>query len=296
MYINTYDIRCRITMTLRQQIPSFRSIPWIYSSWGMDLDWFAKIESERQLLTMAGSQIDYHISEGDRDIRIFKELGFTGQTLGILPAFGGTTWETDNLLPLETRKSILIKARAEQDGDAIGRAYEVFPALLANVEILRSYRIIAMQAGPRFKEVAYQFSAQYGLNIECPGRSSLQSTVLDYYRQARIWIALTTNDGLPSSLVEAMSLGVVPIHSKLSSIQEWFIDGKHGLFVDLAKSSEFSSILRKALTDDTLALNISNYNQQYVKEHWSEDVVRPKALQMYNQVLQTHVYEKNTKC
>jgi len=47
----------------------------------------------------------------------------------------------------------------------------------------------------------------------------------------RILIAVTASDGLPSTLIEAMSLGVFPIHSGLETVREWINDGYNGLLV-----------------------------------------------------------------
>lgn len=284
MYVNGTN-RCVILAKLREIIPSLKSIPWVYSSWGMDLDWFAKIDEHESLIREILPQLDYHISECDRDIKLIKNLGFSGTPLAKLPAFGGSNWDILNLTPPSERKCILIKARDIQDGDLIGRAFKLFPALLANKDVLANYRIIAMQAGRIFKDFAANLQANYGISIESPERLPKQSDVLDYYKQARIWISLTTNDGLPSSLVEAMSFGTLPLHSDLVSIREWVVNGKNGLLVDLDKPIEISKALREALTNDSLVNNAAAYNINFVKMNWSDEVIKPKALEAYRHVI-----------
>lgn len=284
MYVNGSN-RCVILAKLREIIPNLKSIPWVYSSWGMDLDWFAKIEEHASIIKEVLPQLDYHISECDRDIKLIRDFGFTGTSLSKLPAFGGSNWDVSNLIPPSERKCILIKGRDIQDGDLIGRAFKIFPALLANKDVLANYQIVAMQSGRIFKDFAANLKTNYGISIECPERLPKQSDVLDYYKQSRIWIALTTNDGLPSSMVEAMSFGTLPLHSDLASIREWVTNGHNGLLVDLDKPIEISKALRESLTNDSLVNKAAEYNINFVKSNWSDEVVKPKALEAYQIVI-----------
>lgn len=288
MYVNSTN-RCMIVAALKSTFESIKRIPWIYSSWGMDLDWFSKAGEGREIAKMVASQVDVYQSECQRDINYFNELGYNGPQVECLPAFGGVTWDMENLPSLSSRKSIVLKARDQADGDVIGKAFQIFPALIQNAELLKGYTIIAMQAGPAFKQAIEPIVRNHGVNIVCPDRLPKQSDVLDFYRKSRAWFALTLNDGLPSSLVESMSLGAIPVHSDLSSIREWVTDGKNGLLVDVNDPQDISNALTKVLTDDNFVLDAVNYNFDYCKKNWSAPVVKESALKLYDFTLS---YEK----
>jgi hypothetical protein len=280
MYVNGTN-RCVVTAALREKLDYVKKIPWLYSSWGMDLDWFSADGEGREIAKRVAAQVDFYQSECERDVKYFDELGYKGKRLECLPAFGGITWSVENQSPLSERKTLVLKARDQADGDIIGKAFNMLPALAQNADILRDYKIIAMQSGPSFRLAATKLNEKLGLSIECPDRLPKQSDVLDFYRKARAWYAMTLNDGLPSSLVEAMSLGTLPVHSDLSSIREWVKDGVNGLLVQVDNIEGIVQVMRRSLTDDFFVQSAMDYNKKFVEKYWTEAVVKPKAFELY---------------
>jgi len=64
--------------------------PWLYSSWGADLMHYPNGSlGRRQGVADVLSEVDYYISECERDFRLARTLGFQGEFLGYMPAFGG---------------------------------------------------------------------------------------------------------------------------------------------------------------------------------------------------------------
>lgn len=64
--------------------------PWIYSSWGTDLDYFGRDPANQAGVRAVLSEVDVYISECERDLRLAREFGFKGEFAGYFPAFGGT--------------------------------------------------------------------------------------------------------------------------------------------------------------------------------------------------------------
>ena len=100
----------------RQKLGDRFTWPWVYSSWGTDLEIYAQKSPEnRDEVEKILNSCDYYIAECKRDERLAKELGFRGQFLGYYPAFGGVNRTYyDNLLnPEKTsmRKNIFLKDR-----------------------------------------------------------------------------------------------------------------------------------------------------------------------------------------
>jgi nucleoside-diphosphate-sugar epimerase/glycosyltransferase involved in cell wall biosynthesis/ADP-heptose:LPS heptosyltransferase/GT2 family glycosyltransferase len=262
-------------------------MPWIYSSWGTDLDYFARMSEKNYIEVKAILEnVDYYISECQRDIRLALEMGFKGKVLGIFPAAGGfddqyvRDFYHDG--PTSARKAIIVKGRGE-DQDPVGRALKILDGFELLPDILQGFEINIFQATPKVRERAKELSAKYNLRI----------TMLEYIPytellgiigKSRIFIALTINDGLPLSLVEAISLGAFPIHSDLESVRDVIRNSENGLLVPLEEPTAFAEALKKALTDDEMVDNGTTVNTQIVKSKLLRSVVQPEVIKIYGKV------------
>ena len=276
-----------LPIALAKQILGARvSIPWIYSSWGADLDFYGQDPLHAPEVSAVLSQVDFHISECARDELLARRFGFQGTTLERLPAFGGVTWPGENDVSMPSqRRMLLLKGRDISDGDPVGRALHIIYALLGCADILKGYRIRALQVGPELEAWLHRLRDLTGLDIESVPRLPQHSQILDLVRQSRAFIAMTVNDGLPGSLVEAMSLGALPIHSRLEPIAEWISNGSNGFLLDVDDIAGLSRAIRQAVVDDDLVDRAATANAQIVLSRLSDQAVRPRAISIYPTVL-----------
>jgi glycosyltransferase involved in cell wall biosynthesis len=121
------------------------------------------------------------------------------------------------------------------------------------------------------------------LKIEVLGNVSY-NLLLKYFSLSRIFISFTINDGLPSSLVEAMSLGAFPIHSNLESISEWITDGINGFLVPIHDKNILKKAIIQSLHDDDLVKNAEQINRILVKNSLSAELIRTKTINMYKKI------------
>jgi hypothetical protein len=263
--------------------PRFNA-PWVYSSWGADLDFFAREDEHTAGVTAALARMDFHIAECVRDERLARVLGFHGTGLERLPAFGGATWNVENQTRPSERRLLIFKGRDTCDGDKVGRGLHVLYALLGCVDILGGYRIRALQAGPTMLEWLERCRRLTGLDIEGVPRLPTHAAIIDLMAESRAFIAMTVNDGLPSSLVEAMSLGSYPIHSRLEPLTEWITSGTNGTLVEVEDIAALSRAIRLAVSDDVLVNNAALVNQRTVATHLTDAVVRPRAIGLYQSI------------
>ena len=264
-------------------------IPWIYSSWGADLMHYAKLSSAHGDEVMAILQLcDYYISECKRDADLARKNGFRGELLGFLPAFGGVTWKPEEFCAKgapSSRRTILLKGRDISGGDPQGRAMSVMKAFSLCEDALKGYRIVICHAAPNVINEAAVLRSTTNLDISIIPHLNYESW-LRIMGAARILVAATVTDGLPSTLVEAMSLGALPVHSGLSSIQEWIEDSKNGLLIPPENPEAIAEALRRALVDDGLVDRAAIINQAIVEEKLSDRVVKSKAIEMYKHVVE----------
>jgi glycosyltransferase involved in cell wall biosynthesis len=296
MFVNWRD-NAIVLLRAREILGSKLPCPWIVSSWGIDMTLYPSLgEKEQAAVEAILAVCDGLLVEGDRDLPLAQKLGFRGKVLAKLPAYGGITWKPqDYCLPglTSSRHAIILKGRDNSDhvlagGDPQGRAMIAIKAFKICQNLLKSYSIIIVQATPSVEAEAKALAAD-GMDITIYSNS----TSLPYEQwlkllgSARILIAVTASDGLPSTLIEAMSLGVFPIHSGLETVREWINDGQNGLLVPPEDVQAVAYALQNALENDALVDKASEYNLAMIAKSLSDSVVRPQVIDLYKTLAQS---------
>ncbi len=63
------------------------------------------------------------------------------------------------------------------------------------------------------------------------------------FNLAKLTLSLATSDSLPTSLLEAMACGSIPIFSDVGSISEWIIPGEGGMLVPSGDSKSLETAI-----------------------------------------------------
>lgn len=290
MFVNWRD-NAIVVLRARQILGGKLPCPWVVSTWGIDMTLYPSLgEKEKGDTEAILSVCDKLIVEGDRDVPLATKLSFRGDVIAKLPAYGGITWQTQDYCPpglTSSRRFIILKGRDNSDhvlagGDPQGRAMTAIKAFKLCKDLLKPYSIVITQATPTVEAEARAL-AEAGLNITIyPNSMSLPyEQWLKLLGSARLLIAVTASDGLPSTLIEAMSLGVFPIHSGLEIVREWINDGENGLLVPPEDVQAVVQALHIALDNDTLVDRAAERNLQIIAENLSDAVVRPRVIELY---------------
>jgi glycosyltransferase involved in cell wall biosynthesis len=296
MFVNWRD-NAIVLLRAREMLGGKLPCPWIVSTWGIDLTLYPSLgEKERADVEAILAACDKLIVEGDRDLPLAHKLGFRGNVIAKLPAYGGITWNPQDYCPpglTSSRHVIILKGRDNTDhvtagGDPQGRAMTAIRAFKMCRDLLKSYSIIIVQATPSVETEAKALAAT-GMDIKIyPNSMSLPyEQWLKLLGSARILIAVTASDGLPSTLVEAMSLGVFPIHSGLEIVREWISDGENGLLVHPEDVQAVAQALRNALENDALVDKAAEHNLEIIAKNLSDSVVCPKVIDLYKTLRQS---------
>jgi hypothetical protein len=281
----------RSLLEARRMLSGQLKAPLIYSSWGTDLEYFPKLSKKnREDVVQVLKNCDYYVAECQKDAHLAQDMGLAGKFAGFFPAFGGFPIR-DIYLHQKSgatsfRKTIYIKGRDKEGKsgtDRIGRAMTAMKAISICQDILSGCRIIIGQASESVADEAAVLSATTELNIQLLPRLSY-SSILRILGASRLALALTINDGLPSTLVESMALGAFPIHSDLESIREWIQNGINGFLVEPENPEALSIAIRRALADDNLVDNAAQINKQIIEDKLSENVILPKVIELYERV------------
>jgi len=101
------------------------------------------------------------------------------------------------------------------------------------------------------------------------------------YAKAKIWVSIPESDATSVSLLEAMSMGCIPVVSNLPANKEWIEDGRNGIIV----KDVYSEFLSEALLLDSSEL--SKINKKLINQKGTKEVNRKLFYSIYDEIL-TH--------
>lgn len=140
--------------------------------------------------------------------------------------------------------------------------------------------IIAGQGNERHKLEKIVREKKLQNQIEFVGWQSTDKNN-EYYQKALIYISIPISDGTPTSLLEAMSYGCIPIVSDLPVYYEWIENNVNGLIVNDLNSN----FIEKALKLNPI--KVWEINRNIIEKKATIDVNKSKLEQIYNKLLQT---------
>lgn len=259
------------------------SMPWIYSSWGSDLYLYGNDPHHRDRIKAVLAACDYYIADCARDIVLAQQLGFRGEVLGVYPGVGGfAIAEMRQYMQADTPATRRVIALKGYDGWA-GRARVGLRALRQCADQLRDYSIEIYSAGKKTKLLAAWLSQQTGLRVRVIPQSS-HVEILKLMGRARTAIGLSISDGTPNSMLEAMTMGALPIQSDTVSTGEWITDGVNGLLVPPEDVDRVAAAVRRALLDDDLVDQAAQLNYQMAMERLDVALIQPQVCALYERV------------
>ena len=76
-----------------------------------------------------------------------------------------------------------------------------------------------------------------------------RSQMADSFRQSQIVLSITTHDGTPNTLLEALACGCFPIVGDIESLREWVQPGVNGILVNPTDPQELADAVLAGLVD-----------------------------------------------
>jgi len=117
--------------------------------------------------------------------------------------------------------------------------------------------------------------------------SNIPITILrKLYAEAMIFVLPSRGEGLPLSLLEAMSSQCAVIASKVSGIIDVVKDGETGMLVEPDNKKQLVNALRILLEDRNLARKMSEKAREYVVKEYSWNRIAEKTIRVYQKVHQ----------
>jgi glycosyltransferase involved in cell wall biosynthesis len=254
--------------------------PLVVSVWGNDFTLHAKSTRTMQRYTRAALQSAAALhTDCLRDQRLAFELGYPRhKPLVVLPGGGGI--QLDIFHPPEQPLT--------------------GPPIVINPRGLRTY----VRSDTFFKAVKLVKLQRPEVRFACPGMAGqpealrwvrklkLDDAVLllptlnrvemaDLYRMSQVMLSITTHDGTPNTLLEAMASGCFPIAGDLRSIREWITPGTNGILIDPADPQALSDAVLRVLDQPTLRAQAGELNLEIIRNRAEYGRVMKTAEEFY---------------
>jgi glycosyltransferase involved in cell wall biosynthesis len=121
-------------------------------------------------------------------------------------------------------------------------------------------------------------------NVILTGRVSL-SQLLRYYQNASLYILPSLFEGLPTSLMEAMSCGLPNVSTIIPSIQELAIDGKTSILVPPKNARILADETINLIENSKLRKKLGKNSRKRVVTCFSWDKIGSKIENIYNKII-----------
>ncbi|MBC8508723.1 MAG: glycosyltransferase family 4 protein [Anaerolineales bacterium] len=258
--------------------PDAPSPPLLISVWGNDFTLHAPATRRLTKLTRQTMKFaDALHTDCVRDLGLAGEWGFSNEKPGVvLPGAGGIQKEI--FFPNEEAiEKIVINPRGMRAYVQNETFFKAIPLILEsqpNVQFICP----AMQNQPEAVVWVSRLGAGKSLQL-LPHLTRIQ--MAEAFRRSQIVLSITTHDGTPNTLLEALACGCFPIVGNIESLREWITHGENGLLVDPKDPKGLADAILRALQDDALRVRAREQNLKLIAERAEYSKVMGDAEEFY---------------
>ena len=108
----------------------------------------------------------------------------------------------------------------------------------------------------------------------------------ELFSQAQVTASITTHDGTPNTLLEALACGCFPIVGDIESLREWIMDGGNGFLVYPSDPKALAQAILTALDQDHLRANARQHNTRLIAEKAEYGQVMERAEMFYRELIE----------
>jgi glycosyltransferase involved in cell wall biosynthesis len=193
-----------------------------------------------------------------------------------------------NAIPISNRLDF--KVNKYYDTIFVGRLEESkgVDVLLKAIQILkekyhRSLRVAIVGDGSLMKDLK-KLALQYGIN-EYIDFLGIRKDVLELMRKSSIFVLPSRWEGFGLALLEAMSVGIPIVATKVGGIPELIEDGKDGILVEPENPEELANAMLRLLDEGELRNLISSNAYKKIKEEYTIERYTRDLLNLYKEVI-----------
>ena len=116
-----------------------------------------------------------------------------------------------------------------------------------------------------------------------PRQSRTQMAAL--FQETQVAVSVTTHDGTPNTLLEAMACGCFPVAGDLETLREWITPGVNGLLVEADNPAGLAEAIILAAEHPQLRSDAAHINHSLVEQRANYPLGMAKAERFYKQLL-----------
>jgi glycosyltransferase involved in cell wall biosynthesis len=246
----------------------------VLTLFGSDLYWYSRFADHQARLSRLLPKVDVLAAECERDIILAKRLGFVGKVAKLSPVSGGLDpmqiGHPESPEEFAARDVISIKGY----GGTWGLGHVAIEELSKIPEKLVGKRIVVFSAERSSRQAAAKFLRPLGIEYRLYPKFALShSDMLNLYRKSLIYIGLSKSDGLPASMLEAMSQGAYPVQTSSACIDGWFESNASGTVVDVDDVSAVGAKLSDLLANPNFIRKAQTTNLLTIHDRYSQGTV-----------------------
>jgi glycosyltransferase involved in cell wall biosynthesis len=258
------------------------SPPLLISIWGNDFTLHAPATRRLTYLTrLTLQQADALHTDCQRDFKLAQDWGFDATRPGVvLPGAGGI--QSDIFFPGdEPRQPVVINPRGLRAYVQNDTFFKAIPRILAQ-QPQTQFLCPVMQGQPEAELWASRLGA--GESLKLLPRLS-RKEIAATFRQSQIVLSITTHDGTPNTLLEALACGCFPIVGDIESLREWVQPGVNGFLVDPLNPEALAEAVLAGLADPELRARARRFNTDLIAEKAEFGSVMGQAQTFYDSLL-----------
>ena len=169
-------------------------------------------------------------------------------------------------------------------------------------EVLDTYQIIKKKYpelkltiagdGGKIDDVKYIIDEQNIENVEFTGYVTGEEKARTFVNND-LYLFPSHGEGMPNSVLEAMSFGLPVITRNVGGLRDFFEHGKMGFITESKDPEVFAEYIEKLILNPDLRNEMSRYNAEFARKHFMASVVAKRLERIYTDVLNGEVVERS---
>jgi glycosyltransferase involved in cell wall biosynthesis len=268
-----------------------QEIPLLVSIWGNDFTLHARANRRMGDLTKSVMErADGVLADVNRDIVLAHQWGLAKYkpTL-VVPGGGGIIMDEIHAakhkepdeLSLPVNSPLFINPRGIRAYARTDIFFQAIPWVIQQIP-----NAIFICPGMKAKPEADHWVEKLMIQDHVRLLSNLdQNTLWSLFHLSQISLSITTHDGTPNTLLEAMACGCFPIAGDIDSLREWITPGVNGFLVETNNAQKLADAIITAFQNPDLRKKAGLYNQELIKSRAEIGYVRILLDQYYKKFL-----------
>lgn len=269
---------------LASSIPS--GIPLIISTWGNDFTLHAPSTPRMRALTRKTMQkVSALLSDTRIDVKRAAEWGFDPHKPSlIVPGNGGINLDELSTAIARVAKSIVPTVLNPRGLRSYVRSDTFFKSIPAVLRALPNTQFLCTSMAGQPEAERWVNALGIKENVQLLPFLTQEELWREFAR-AHVSVSISSHDGTPNTLLEAMAAGCLPICGDLPSIREWITAGENGLLVNPQDPKALADAILLGLTSPQLQSSSARLNAWIIKDRIDVETIRASVDQLYKDVI-----------